>query len=71
MSKRKPGKSGLEVAPVTFGGNVFGWTADESTSFKLIASATSVEQLSELTRGATLESSRDAVRVLDEASAPA
>jgi aryl-alcohol dehydrogenase-like predicted oxidoreductase len=36
-----------------------------------IASATSVEQLSELTRGATLELSRDAVRILDEASAPA
>jgi aryl-alcohol dehydrogenase-like predicted oxidoreductase len=35
-----------------------------------IASATSVEQLNELLRGATLELSKDAVKVLDEASAP-
>jgi aryl-alcohol dehydrogenase-like predicted oxidoreductase len=26
----------LEVAPLAFGGNVFGWTADEKTSFKLL-----------------------------------
>jgi len=30
------GKSGLEVAPLAFGGNVFGWTVDESSSFKLL-----------------------------------
>ena len=36
MEKRKIGNSGLEVAPLAFGGNVFGWTADESTSFKLL-----------------------------------
>jgi aryl-alcohol dehydrogenase-like predicted oxidoreductase len=30
------GQSGLEVAPLAFGGNVFGWTVDESTSFKLL-----------------------------------
>jgi aryl-alcohol dehydrogenase-like predicted oxidoreductase len=36
MIKRKLGKSGLEVAPLAFGGNVFGWTADEATSFKLL-----------------------------------
>jgi len=36
MQKRKLGKSGLEVAPLAFGGNVFGWTADEKTSFKLL-----------------------------------
>ncbi len=35
-----------------------------------IASATSVEQLNQLMRGATLELSRDAVKTLDEASAP-
>jgi aryl-alcohol dehydrogenase-like predicted oxidoreductase len=33
---RPLGRSGLEVAPVTFGGNVFGWTADEKTSFALL-----------------------------------
>jgi aryl-alcohol dehydrogenase-like predicted oxidoreductase len=36
MNKRKLGNSGLEVAPWALGGNVFGWTADESTSFKLL-----------------------------------
>jgi aryl-alcohol dehydrogenase-like predicted oxidoreductase len=36
MNKRKLGRSGLDVAPLALGGNVFGWTADESTSFKLL-----------------------------------
>jgi aryl-alcohol dehydrogenase-like predicted oxidoreductase len=33
---RKLGSSGLEVAPLAFGGNVFGWTVDEATSFRLL-----------------------------------
>lgn len=36
MEKRKLGSSSLEVSPLCFGGNVFGWTADEPTSFKLL-----------------------------------
>jgi aryl-alcohol dehydrogenase-like predicted oxidoreductase len=36
MKKRKLGNSGLEVAPLAFGGNVFGWTVDEPTSFALL-----------------------------------
>jgi aryl-alcohol dehydrogenase-like predicted oxidoreductase len=36
MIKRKLGASGLEIAPLAFGGNVFGWTADEPTSFRLL-----------------------------------
>lgn len=36
MNKRKVGNSGLEVAPIVFGGNVFGWTVDEPTSFALL-----------------------------------
>jgi len=36
MEKRKLGNSGLEVAPLAFGGNVFGWTADEPASFALL-----------------------------------
>ena len=36
MEKRKLGRSGIEISPVMFGGNVFGWTADEATSFKLL-----------------------------------
>ncbi|MDZ8070596.1 MAG: aldo/keto reductase [Nostoc sp. DedQUE08] len=34
--KRKLGRSGLEVSPISFGGNVFGWTIDENTSFKIL-----------------------------------
>ena len=36
MKKRRLGRSGIEVAPFCFGGNVFGWTADEKTSFALL-----------------------------------
>jgi len=36
MKKRKLGNSGLEFAPLVLGGNVFGWTADEPTSFRLL-----------------------------------
>lgn len=36
MNKRKLGNSGIEIAPLMFGGNVFGWTADEPTSFALL-----------------------------------
>jgi aryl-alcohol dehydrogenase-like predicted oxidoreductase len=36
MDKRRLGRSDLEVAPFCFGGNVFGWTADEPTSFALL-----------------------------------
>jgi aryl-alcohol dehydrogenase-like predicted oxidoreductase len=36
MRRRSLGNSGLEVAPLAFGGNVFGWTVDERTSFKLL-----------------------------------
>lgn len=36
MQKRTLGRTGLEIAPLVFGGNVFGWTADERTSFDLL-----------------------------------
>jgi len=36
MEKRKLGNTGFEVAPLALGGNVFGWTADETTSFGLL-----------------------------------
>jgi aryl-alcohol dehydrogenase (NADP+) len=36
MQKRKLGNSGLQIAPLMFGGNVLGWTADQTTSFKLL-----------------------------------
>src|SRR5207302_8558823 len=38
MNKRKLGKSGLEISPLVFGGNVFGWTVDEAMGFKLLDS---------------------------------
>ena len=36
MNKRRLGRSGFEVAPLAFGGNVFGWTVDEPTAFRLL-----------------------------------
>jgi aryl-alcohol dehydrogenase-like predicted oxidoreductase len=36
MEKRKLGNSDLLVAPIAFGGNVFGWTVDEPTSFGIL-----------------------------------
>jgi aryl-alcohol dehydrogenase-like predicted oxidoreductase len=36
MQMRPLGRSGLSTAPLVFGGNVFGWTADEATSFRLL-----------------------------------
>lgn len=36
MNRRALGGSGIEVAPLAFGGNVFGWTADEAASFRLL-----------------------------------
>ena len=37
MSQLRPlGRSGLQVSPLAFGGNVFGWTVDEAASFKLL-----------------------------------
>jgi aryl-alcohol dehydrogenase-like predicted oxidoreductase len=35
-SLRALGRSGLEVSPICLGGNVFGWTVDESMSFRLL-----------------------------------
>jgi aryl-alcohol dehydrogenase-like predicted oxidoreductase len=36
MQKRRLGSSDLEIAPLALGGNVFGWTADEATSFAIL-----------------------------------
>jgi aryl-alcohol dehydrogenase-like predicted oxidoreductase len=36
MQKRELGKSGVRVAPIVLGGNVFGWTADEARSFEIL-----------------------------------
>jgi aryl-alcohol dehydrogenase-like predicted oxidoreductase len=36
MDYRPLGRSDLMVSPLCFGGNVFGWTADERTSFSLL-----------------------------------
>jgi aryl-alcohol dehydrogenase-like predicted oxidoreductase len=36
MQTRRIGNSELEVAPLALGGNVFGWTADEQTSFAVL-----------------------------------
>ena len=36
MKRRPLGRTGFDVAPLAFGGNVFGWTVDERTSFALL-----------------------------------
>ena len=36
MHKRKLGNSGLVIAPLVLGGNVFGWTADKDASFAVL-----------------------------------
>ena len=36
MKKRQLGRSNLHIAPLVFGGNIFGWTVDESASHRLL-----------------------------------
>jgi aryl-alcohol dehydrogenase-like predicted oxidoreductase len=36
METRRLGQSDLQIAPIMLGGNVFGWTIDEATSFALL-----------------------------------
>jgi len=36
LQNRRLGRTDLTIAPLVFGGNVFGWTADEKTSFDLL-----------------------------------
>jgi aryl-alcohol dehydrogenase-like predicted oxidoreductase len=36
MSLRRLGRSDLQISPIVLGGNVFGWTADEATSFAVL-----------------------------------
>lgn len=36
MQQRQLGRSSLSVAPLAFGGNVFGWSVDEQRSFELL-----------------------------------
>ncbi len=36
MEKRNLGLSGILVSPFAFGGNVFGWTVNESGAFRLL-----------------------------------
>jgi aryl-alcohol dehydrogenase-like predicted oxidoreductase len=36
MNRRTLGNTGFDAAPLAFGGNVFGWTVDEPTSFRLL-----------------------------------
>jgi aryl-alcohol dehydrogenase-like predicted oxidoreductase len=38
MKTRALGRTGIHIAPLVLGGNVFGWTADEKTSFAVLDS---------------------------------
>jgi len=41
MKKKKLGNTNIEVSPLCFGGNVFGWTINEKTSFEVLDAFTS------------------------------
>jgi aryl-alcohol dehydrogenase-like predicted oxidoreductase len=36
MTRRRLGRTGLEISPLCLGGNVFGWTADQKQSFEIL-----------------------------------
>jgi aryl-alcohol dehydrogenase-like predicted oxidoreductase len=36
VNLRRLGQSDIEIAPIMLGGNVFGWSVDEATSFKIL-----------------------------------
>ncbi len=36
IPRRALGRSGLQVAPIALGGNVFGWTVDQPTGFRIL-----------------------------------
>ena len=36
MEKKALGNTGFDIAPIVFGGNVFGWTLDEQESFRIL-----------------------------------
>ena len=40
MTKRKLGNTDLNIVPIVFGGNVFGWTIDQQQSFKVLMQST-------------------------------
>ena len=48
MQRRPLGRSGIEIAPLMFGGNVFGWSVDEKTSFALLDAQRHQEALQQL-----------------------
>ena len=36
MEKRRLGQSDIHTAPLCLGGNVFGWTLEEGTAFRIL-----------------------------------
>ena len=36
MQQRPLGRSGISIAPLMLGGNVFGWNVDEATSYAIL-----------------------------------
>ena len=46
MTKRRLGWSELRISKLVLGGNVFGWTADEATSFAILDPSIALRRLS-------------------------
>lgn len=73
MELRRLGRTDLSIAPIVFGGNVFGWPADDTLAWLLrkkgvtapIASATCLGQLDAMINAVKLDLSSDAMALLD------
>lgn len=48
MEKRIIKNTDLEIAPINFGGNVFGWTLDEQQSFEILDKLQTVGSISSI-----------------------
>jgi hypothetical protein len=74
MQMRALGKTGLSIAPIVFGGNVFGWTVHEKTSINILdacfdAGFNALSKLESFTKSTSMKLSHEAMSLLDKAGA--
>jgi len=67
MQTRTLGSTDAKVSPIMLGGNVFGWTADEATSFAILDAF--VDRGLSLSAAADLKLTGDQLEQLSTASA--